>query len=429
MCWWISYFGIIALIAFACAQALFISAFIIFLRKVSPSSLTPVYLAALWVAFEWVQTHIPFVSFSWLTFSTFAVDTPALRFARIGGGALVSFLLVLAAMYMLRLIHKVRTHTFSMSRKAGAVGCLLVALIGMMYSFSFIELGKTKTHVSVASIQGNDKNRYLTVEEYDNNFLQESHIALAAQLEKKYDYLIFPESAFRTDPQDDENLMDDLLSISNSAKRMVILNTVTYENGKEFNRNYFYSPQMMLLDFYDKQRLVPFGEYVPGNSIIGNLAIFDDIGSGFSPGSKNTTVEGVATLICYESTFSDDVKKALTDDPKLLVITTNNRSYRRSGNSSQHLALTQLRAAEYGISVVQSSISGHSALINNFGEVLDSTPLFNKAILTGELTYGLPDTVYSRTGDWLSLMCLFVVGYLCVRHRRNFAWKNQMLKK
>ena len=170
--------------------------------------------------------------------------------------------------------------------------------------------------------------------------------------------------------------------------------------------------------------MVPFGEYVPFEKVIGKWAIFDEIGSGFAPGKKDVTIKGVTSLICYESAFSADVTKALNGDSRLLIITTNNRSYQRTGNSVQHRTLTQLRALENGISAVHASVSGSSALIERDGTIVSKSELFERTVISGNLSWGQPDSIYSRTGDWLSLLALLVVIYLYLSNKGKILWKN-----
>ena len=59
-----------------------------------------------------------------------------------------------------------------------------------------------------------------------------------------------------------------------------------------------------------------------------------------------------------------------------IVVSTNNRSYRRSANSAQHLALSQMSAAETGRPVLHASISGITAVIDADGSVAGTTQLF-----------------------------------------------------
>ena len=78
-------------------------------------------------------------------------------------------------------------------------------------------------------------------------------------------------------------------------------------------------------------------------------------------------------MICFESAFGPLVRDSVRKGAQALVVSTNNRSYRRSGNSEQHLAKSQMRAAETGRPVLQASVSGISAVIDPDGTVHDTT--------------------------------------------------------
>ena len=83
-------------------------------------------------------------------------------------------------------------------------------------------------------------------------------------------------------------------------------------------------------------------------------------------------------MICFESAFGYQVRPLVRDGAEVIVVSTNNRSYRRSANSAQHVAIGQMRAAETGRPVVQAAISGISALIDASGEVQAETELFER---------------------------------------------------
>jgi apolipoprotein N-acyltransferase len=109
----------------------------------------------------------------------------------------------------------------------------------------------------------------------------------------------------------------------------------------------------------------------------------------------------MATIICFESAFGPLVRDFVRDGAEFIVVTTNNRSYRRSGNSAQHVALGQMRAAETGRPLVQASISGISAVVEPGGDVHDTTDLFVNSINIAEVTPMTGQTPYVRYGDWL----------------------------
>lgn len=133
----------------------------------------------------------------------------------------------------------------------------------------------------------------------------------------------------------------------------------------------------------------------------------------------------IATLICFESAFGYQVRPLVHNGAQVLVVSTNNRSYRRSANSAQHVAIGQMRAAETGRPVVQAAISGISAVIDADGVVHDQTKLFDRTVVqtTVEATSG--QTPYVRYGEWATLACLWtaaiaaVVALIGVRRERK----------
>ena len=118
----------------------------------------------------------------------------------------------------------------------------------------------------------------------------------------------------------------------------------------------------------------------------------------------------VGSVICFESAFAPLVRDYVRDGAEMIVVSTSNRSYRRSGNSEQHLALSQMRAAETARPVLQASVSGISAAIDADGTVHDTTSLFEQAIVQGHVTTMTGETPYVRFGDWIVL--LSVLGVL-----------------
>ena len=111
----------------------------------------------------------------------------------------------------------------------------------------------------------------------------------------------------------------------------------------------------------------------------------------------------------------------MRDGAQAIVVSTNNRSYHRSGNSEQHLANGQMRAAETARPVLQASVSGISAVIDPDGTVHDRTDLFEKAIVWATITTTTGDTPYVRFGDWVVLVSVAIVAVAIVLATRRSA--------
>jgi apolipoprotein N-acyltransferase len=129
----------------------------------------------------------------------------------------------------------------------------------------------------------------------------------------------------------------------------------------------------------------------------------------------------MGSVICFESAFAPIVSDYVRDGAELLLVSTNNRSYRRSGLSAQHVALSQMRAAETGRPVLHAAISGISAVVDPDGDVHDESELFVNRVTDGTVETTTGDTVYVALGDWVLLvsgLALIVVAIAAVLRPR-----------
>jgi apolipoprotein N-acyltransferase len=175
-------------------------------------------------------------------------------------------------------------------------------------------------------------------------------------------------------------------------------------------------------DIYDKQHLVPFGEYVPGGDLLHNVGIKgfgSSYGGGFTPGSGKRTIDvpgigAVRPLICYEGIFAEEIGGS-EERPQAMVLITNDAWFGKDAGPFQHLAQAQLRAIEQGIPMVRVANTGVSAMIDARGQVTASIPLNTAGYLDALLPAPLPPTQYSKTGDWpvlvLLALMLSIVGF------------------
>ena len=230
-----------------------------------------------------------------------------------------------------------------------------------------------------ALLQGNDQNRRLTQTEIDTQYLTRRHLALARRLHGNYDLVVFPESSLSTDPEMDPTLRAEIERIAREHRTYVLANVIddVSEPGKSFNANRLYSPDGRLVGTYAKRHLVPFGEYVPWRDSLTFISELQQIPHDFSPGHRIgiETVAGhrIGSVICFESAFGPLIRANAAAGAEAIVVTTNNRSYERSANSAQHVALSQMSAAAIGRPVLHASISGITAVIDADGNVHRTT--------------------------------------------------------
>jgi apolipoprotein N-acyltransferase len=423
---WIRYFGYVALFPLVVAMAAAIAVVGALVASLATRRLaSPFLTAAAWVALEALRGRWPLGGFPWADLGISLHDVAVARaLASFGGALLVTFVVVAVNGCVLELAlavadHKTRAGALSGAglAAAGLAGLLLVTVVADVARYE----PRTTGHLRVALLQGDDEQ--LPLADQTNQLLTAKHLALAGQLHGHYDLIVFPESALDTDPETDPGLREQLTTIAAEHGASVLVNARTLGPNNQYrNTNRLYTPTGRLQGSYSKQHLVPFGEYVPWRDQLSFLRELRQIPYDFQVGNSRTIfhIAGhpLGSVICFESAFAPLVRDYVRDGAQVIVVSTNNRSYQRSANSEQHLASSQMRAAETGRPVLQASVSGISAVIEPDGTVHDATNLFQPAIVTATIPTTTGETPYVRFGDWVVLDCalaLLVVTVIAVR--------------
>ena len=430
LCSWIWYFGTVAIIPFVAACAAYwagAGALIGWLRCAGRFA-NPFVTAAVWVVADAGVARFPLGGLSWGELGyAFHDVAPARALASVGGLPLVTFAAVaINALIADLIVSRAR------ARRVGRALLGLAIVVILIVTATVTRAQPHVTHVMrVALVQGNDKNRELTDAELNARYLPNSHFELAKQIRDPVDLIVFPESSMDADPRTDPFIRGHLAAIARQHDAWVLANaTVDAPNpNRRINLDVLFAPSGQIVGTYAKRHLVPYGEYVPFRGLIEGIVpavnqVPRDFLRGRGPGLFDIAGTPVGTLICFESAFGYQVRPVVHDGAQVLVVSTNNRSYRRSANSAQHLAIGQMRAAETGRPVVQAAISGISAVIDADGVVHDRTDLFDRTVVETTVAATSGQTLYVRWGEWVAILCVFVVLILValtllVRRRRN----------
>jgi apolipoprotein N-acyltransferase len=398
---WTWYFGAIAIVPLVAAEAAYwagAGALIAWLGRRGIRG--PWWTAAVWVLAEAVRFRWPLGGLSWGSAGVALHDLdPGRALASWGGVPLATFVVVLVNGALADAIVSAR-------RRRALVTLGVTAAVVALATVTRFEPRRTGS-LRFAMLQGNDKNRYLTDQEIASQALTRSHLALADRLRGHYDLIVFPESSLQSDPETDPVLRRELADIGRRHGSWILANVIddVSESGKSFNANRLYDPRGRLVGTYAKRHLVPFGEYVPWRDSLSFIGELQQVPHDFDPGTRLgvETVAGhrIGSVICFESAFGPLMRANAAAGAEVIVVTTNNRSYRRSANAAQHVALTQMSAAAIGRPVLHSSISGITAVIDADGDVHRTTDLFRNEVVSGTVTTVTGDTPYVRFGEWV----------------------------
>lgn len=194
--------------------------------------------------------------------------------------------------------------------------------------------------------------------------------------------------------------------------------------------NRFYYNSVVYLDKngavgeeYQKNILVPFGEYIPLEERFPFLRrLFPGV-MPFKPGKKTLLYDlgkgrqGIPAL-CYEAVFTGHVRRFVERGGTVLLNMVDDAWFGRTSASKIHLSLAMYRAVEYRVPLVRVTNSGVGVFVQATGEIVpgSKTPLFQKSITSERLFIPEKRSPYSRWGD------LFLYG-LTVLSVMLLAWE------
>jgi apolipoprotein N-acyltransferase len=196
------------------------------------------------------------------------------------------------------------------------------------------------------------------------------------------------------------------------------------------NSAYLLSPEGQLLGRYDKQHLVPFGEYIPLKSSL--LFFLDKLVEGigdFQPGGGTTilsfqpkpserwpsprTVQ-FGVVICYEVIFPDLVRRMAAAGAEFLVTITNDAWFGDSSAPWQHFSMVVFRSVENHLAFARAANTGISGFIDPFGRVIEASTVFTETALQAAIPIRQARTFYSRHGDVFAYGCMLICLLLCL---------------
>lgn len=328
-------------------------------------------LPFLWVLAEVLRSHIPYGGFPWLILGELSVDFPFLKSYLSAGGVFLGSLML----FYLSLI------PYLIRRRVGIVVLLLLFLLPAPF---FNREVREPKDLKLATIQPVVPEEVKLDRRRFYGYLPKYWELMDEAIKYKPDIIFLPESAFPFFAEELYSKGEKLLAYSHKAVIVTGLIDIRYGEGWEPYNSVFVIHGGKVLDFYDKTRLLPFGEYVPFpfgfvKEIFGAIAGID-----YTPGrgTRCLKLDGIriGTPICFEVSYFGLVR-GMAECADLLAVLTNDGWFRDSDGTFQHLRQARVRALENGRYLLWVNNTGPSAVISPQGEILKEIPYGKPGVL------------------------------------------------
>ncbi|MGV6394593.1 apolipoprotein N-acyltransferase [Pseudomonas caspiana] len=374
--------------------------------------------AALWLVQEafrgWFLTGFP-----WLYSGYSQLDGPLSALAPIGGMWLISFTLALTAALLCNLPRLRARKSFL----AAGVVLLFAPWVLSLALKSYAWTSPAGAPLKVAAIQGNIEQQM----KWDPQQLN-AQLALYRDMtfrSQQADLIIWPETAVPVLKESAEGYLKMMSQFAGERGSALITGVPLRELSGRGEYRYYNAITVVGEGdgTYMKQKLVPFGEYVPLQDLLrGLIAFFDLPMSDFARGPSDQPMlqaKGyqIAPFICYEVVYPE-FAAGLSAQSELLLTVSNDTWFGTSIGPLQHLQMAQMRALEAGRWMIRATNNGVTALIDPFGKITTRIPQFERGVMYGDVVPMHELTPYLRWRSWpMVFVCVLLIGWALVAAR------------
>ncbi len=359
---------------------------------------------------NWLMTGFP-----WLMVGYSQTDTWLNGYAPIGGVLLVSFVVVFISATIADLwISRTREH----SQWIGGVCAALLLTLSPV--FAKIEYTEKSKPLNVLLVQPNVAQEH----KWDRNRLQgykRDLVKLTVPHLESIDLAIWPEAAVPELQMYAAPYLNRVEQLALNSNTQIITGMPMYID------RVFYNGAIGLGGApweYRKTRLVPFGEYIPFESVTGKLFKLLELpnesqGSG-EPNQPPFNVDGVpvALDICYEVAYNGIIARQARHADMLATIS-NDGWFGRSIGPLQHLQMAQMRAIENRKPMLRSTNNGVSAIIDAHGNIVATEESFKKTTVKATIESRQGLTPYTLIGNWpVVAIAAMLLAIALIRPRR-----------
>jgi apolipoprotein N-acyltransferase len=372
---------------------------------------------ALWVGTEYLRATI-MTGFPWCLLGYGLVDALNLsQIARWTGVYGLSFAAVAVNAFAVELV--VRPSRAGFLRLGGVASTLLC----LTFAFSWVDRTSSpaihRVHIVQTNIDLDQKMDPISRASLLDELAQISVPSEQPNAQSKSVLLVlWPETPAAFYFNHDHDFRRRMEAIATSAKGYFLFGFVDFQTRAKddprrdpYNSVAVLAPDGRVILQYDKIHLVPFGEYIPYQSLFFFVDKISTEAGNFKSGSRVVVTPldnqgSLGTFVCYEAVVSDLVRQFARDGSQVFVNVTNDAWFGDSAAPFQHLAMARMRAIENDRYLLRAANNGISAIIGPNGQVLKTIPQNRRISLEGHFAFETQTTPYARFGDVFAWLCL-----------------------
>ena len=249
-------------------------------------------------------------------------------------------------------------------------------------------------------------------------------ISLSSPAKKIPTIFIWPEGIIPDSHLRDMSIYKDLFLNNFGTNDLIVmgLNSIETINDKNllFNSMAVFDNKMDLIKSYNKVNLVPFGEFIPFENVLGliGLKTVTNNYQSFSSGKdrtllniKNNEIDiSLLPLICYEIIYSGKLFKDNNFD--YIINISEDGWFGKSIGPEQHFSHSIFRSIESGKYIIRSSNNGVSAIINPMGIIEQKLELGFTGYVDFIESKHTKSTTFMRYGNQIFFIIILIYIFL-----------------
>lgn len=335
-----------------------------------------------------------------------------IKTASVLGPFFITFIVVLSAAYLALAVKSNKKYIFV---------SMLILVANVLLGMCLPDYSGEEVSVSMVWENSDNENKmqnniYTTLNELERRSQKAA--------EGGTDFILWTETSVPADHSKVKSLQERYSDLAIKTNAVLISGGFDRADNKKYSALFVTNPDGGKAGVIYKRHLVPFGEYIPGRTLLEKA--FPSLMSGvrssfeglcFHKGSSTVKTQrgAIGGLVCYDSIIPALSRDTVNEGAQILMLSVNDSWFFGSTMIERHLSQAVFRAVENGRYVVRSTNQGVSAVINPDGII--ETRTNNGEFLKGTAQLIDSKTPYTKWGDIIVYLSAGIILLIIVRRR------------